>query len=291
MCAGAARGWYVAVDDGIVLGAVDTTALVLGKKNFCSIGANGITFTCINSILQIVPEGVVPRSLVLHGGVPVELHAQLTAASHPGAEYCPTHTHHQFHCHEEYEEACVLETSNFPIDNTIGVEAGGLSLLLQLCQNGRSLISARGTQLCRLCTSVPLALLNDRPFWHNCNSRLRPPASTPIVLSIGKLLRPLVAGQPAAAQSVMAAFISLSQQYLNTAASTSPAKIGIQWRRNELHSSSAPTQPSTAVTTSAIPRVRRKDSTPRERADCCSGCDFLSLMLITHIAIRIKPNS
>uniref|UniRef100_A0A2H1VRB0 SFRICE_004295 n=1 Tax=Spodoptera frugiperda TaxID=7108 RepID=A0A2H1VRB0_SPOFR len=48
----------------------------------------------------------------------------------------------------------------------------GLSLLLQLCQNGRSLISARGTELCRLYSSVPLALINDRP--HNCNSRLRP---------------------------------------------------------------------------------------------------------------------
>ncbi|KAF9794759.1 hypothetical protein SFRURICE_017449, partial [Spodoptera frugiperda] len=35
----------------------------------------------------------------------------------------------------------------------------GLSLLLQLCQNGRSLISARGTELCRLYSSVPLALL------------------------------------------------------------------------------------------------------------------------------------
>uniref|UniRef100_A0A2H1WS56 SFRICE_019694 n=1 Tax=Spodoptera frugiperda TaxID=7108 RepID=A0A2H1WS56_SPOFR len=34
----------------------------------------------------------------------------------------------------------------------------GLSLLLQLCQNGRSLNSARGTELCRLYSSVPLAL-------------------------------------------------------------------------------------------------------------------------------------
>ncbi|KAF9815773.1 hypothetical protein SFRURICE_009290 [Spodoptera frugiperda] len=34
-----------------------------------------------------------------------------------------------------------------------------LSLLLQLCQNGRSLISAREVH-----SSVPLALLNDRPF-------------------------------------------------------------------------------------------------------------------------------
>ncbi|KAF9790107.1 hypothetical protein SFRURICE_002472, partial [Spodoptera frugiperda] len=40
----------------------------------------------------------------------------------------------------------------------------GLSLLLQLCQNGRSLISARGTELCRLYSSVSLALFNDRPF-------------------------------------------------------------------------------------------------------------------------------
>uniref|UniRef100_A0A2H1W6Z0 SFRICE_030011 n=1 Tax=Spodoptera frugiperda TaxID=7108 RepID=A0A2H1W6Z0_SPOFR len=36
----------------------------------------------------------------------------------------------------------------------------GLSLLLQLCQNGRSLGSARGMELYNLHNSVPLALLN-----------------------------------------------------------------------------------------------------------------------------------
>ncbi|KAF9823171.1 hypothetical protein SFRURICE_016064, partial [Spodoptera frugiperda] len=36
----------------------------------------------------------------------------------------------------------------------------GLSLLLQLCQNGRSLSSARGTELYRLYSFVPLALIN-----------------------------------------------------------------------------------------------------------------------------------
>ncbi|KAF9821304.1 hypothetical protein SFRURICE_005770 [Spodoptera frugiperda] len=40
----------------------------------------------------------------------------------------------------------------------------GLSLLLQLCQNGRSLSSASGTELYNLHSSVPLALLSDRPF-------------------------------------------------------------------------------------------------------------------------------
>uniref|UniRef100_A0A2H1X239 SFRICE_039784 n=1 Tax=Spodoptera frugiperda TaxID=7108 RepID=A0A2H1X239_SPOFR len=35
----------------------------------------------------------------------------------------------------------------------------GLSLLLQLCRNGRSLSSARGTELYNLHSSVPLALL------------------------------------------------------------------------------------------------------------------------------------
>uniref|UniRef100_A0A2H1W4B5 SFRICE_036152 n=1 Tax=Spodoptera frugiperda TaxID=7108 RepID=A0A2H1W4B5_SPOFR len=53
----------------------------------------------------------------------------------------------------------------------------GLSLLLQLCLNGRSLSSARGTALYNLHSSVPLALLSDRPFRHNCNSRLRPQGS------------------------------------------------------------------------------------------------------------------
>uniref|UniRef100_A0A2H1VGH9 SFRICE_001518 n=1 Tax=Spodoptera frugiperda TaxID=7108 RepID=A0A2H1VGH9_SPOFR len=36
--------------------------------------------------------------------------------------------------------------------------------LLQLCQNGRSLSSARGTELRRLYSSIPLALINDRPL-------------------------------------------------------------------------------------------------------------------------------
>ncbi|KAF9794601.1 hypothetical protein SFRURICE_018664 [Spodoptera frugiperda] len=40
----------------------------------------------------------------------------------------------------------------------------GLSLLLQLCQNGRSLSSVRGTELYNLHSSVPLALISDRPF-------------------------------------------------------------------------------------------------------------------------------
>ncbi|KAF9797160.1 hypothetical protein SFRURICE_018630 [Spodoptera frugiperda] len=40
----------------------------------------------------------------------------------------------------------------------------GLSLLLQLCQNGRSLSSARRTELRRLYSSIPLALINDRPL-------------------------------------------------------------------------------------------------------------------------------
>ncbi|KAF9811005.1 hypothetical protein SFRURICE_000073, partial [Spodoptera frugiperda] len=40
----------------------------------------------------------------------------------------------------------------------------GLSLLLQLCQNGRSLSSAIGMELYNLHSSVPLALLSDRPF-------------------------------------------------------------------------------------------------------------------------------
>uniref|UniRef100_A0A2H1VW85 SFRICE_024933 n=1 Tax=Spodoptera frugiperda TaxID=7108 RepID=A0A2H1VW85_SPOFR len=40
----------------------------------------------------------------------------------------------------------------------------GLSLLLQLCHNGRSLSSARGMELYNLHSSLPLALLSDRPF-------------------------------------------------------------------------------------------------------------------------------
>ncbi|KAF9824678.1 hypothetical protein SFRURICE_000543, partial [Spodoptera frugiperda] len=60
---------------------------------------------------------------------------------------------------------------NHPTTSPILGEAGGrvqiswgLSLLLQLCLNGRSLSSARGTELCRLYSSIPLALLSDRPF-------------------------------------------------------------------------------------------------------------------------------
>uniref|UniRef100_A0A2H1VDU0 SFRICE_024429 n=1 Tax=Spodoptera frugiperda TaxID=7108 RepID=A0A2H1VDU0_SPOFR len=40
----------------------------------------------------------------------------------------------------------------------------GLSLLLQLCHNGRSLSNARGMELYNLHSSVPLALLSKRPF-------------------------------------------------------------------------------------------------------------------------------
>uniref|UniRef100_A0A2H1W652 SFRICE_033103 n=1 Tax=Spodoptera frugiperda TaxID=7108 RepID=A0A2H1W652_SPOFR len=41
----------------------------------------------------------------------------------------------------------------------------GLSLLLQLCQNGRSLSSARGTELYNLHSSVSLALLIFKLTW------------------------------------------------------------------------------------------------------------------------------
>ncbi|KAF9793876.1 hypothetical protein SFRURICE_007407, partial [Spodoptera frugiperda] len=57
-----------------------------------------------------------------------------------------------------------ITNPKFRLGTRNGVGARVLSLLLQLCQNGRSLISARGTELCRLYSSVPLALISDRPF-------------------------------------------------------------------------------------------------------------------------------
>ncbi|KAF9803313.1 hypothetical protein SFRURICE_007159 [Spodoptera frugiperda] len=53
---------------------------------------------------------------------------------------------------------------NFLLNDTTELECHdtrALSLLLQLCQNGRSLNSARGTELYKLHSSVPLALLSD----------------------------------------------------------------------------------------------------------------------------------
>lgn len=43
--------------------------------------------------LQIIPEAVVLDGLVIDGGVPVELHAQLAAAPHPRAQHRAPYPH------------------------------------------------------------------------------------------------------------------------------------------------------------------------------------------------------
>lgn len=143
VCASAAGRWNLTVDDGVVLRTVDTATFVLqklinikdnkkiGKNRFVTIdklkrlvsvhhGQNCWQFMIVKPVLvfvsssylrlQIIPESMVLSYFVFHCCIFVELHSKLATPSDPGTEHSPSHTHHNFNRHQEYEEAGMLKT-------------------------------------------------------------------------------------------------------------------------------------------------------------------------------------
>uniref|UniRef100_A0A2H1V931 SFRICE_013571 n=1 Tax=Spodoptera frugiperda TaxID=7108 RepID=A0A2H1V931_SPOFR len=109
--------------------------------------------------------------------------AVVSLASRTAADTRSTSLAHTLACHRPG----LLRGTSLPLEKAVSVHANSkherrykcvaslwglgkvlptwaLSLLLQLCHNGRSLSSARGMELYNLHSCVPLALLSDRPF-------------------------------------------------------------------------------------------------------------------------------